>query len=81
MSPTGTECAPELERSELVEQLYSAIRKLPKADAALVLLHLDGLSYRQMADVLGISESNVGVKLNRVKKALGELLKEPTHGT
>ena len=32
-----------------------------------------------MAEVLGISESNVGVKLNRAKKALGELMKEVSH--
>ena len=46
-----------------------------KTDAALVLLYLDELSYREMAEVLGISESNVGVKLNRAKKALSELMK------
>ena len=32
-----------------------------------------------MAEVLGISESNVGVKLNRAKKALAELMKEESH--
>ena len=66
---------------EIVERLYAAIRQLPKTDAALVLLYLDDLSYRQIADVLGISESNVGVKLNRAKKALGVLIKEETHGS
>jgi RNA polymerase sigma-70 factor, ECF subfamily len=64
---------------ETVERLYAAIRQLPKTDAALVLLYLDDLSYRQMAEVLGISESNVGVKLNRAKKALGGLMKEQSH--
>lgn len=59
---------------EAVERLYAAIRQLPKADAALVLLYLDDLSYQQMAEVLGITESNVGVKLTRAKKALGELI-------
>jgi RNA polymerase sigma-70 factor (ECF subfamily) len=49
---------------------------LPKADAALVLLYLDDLSYREIAEILGISEVNVGVKLNRVRKALAELMKE-----
>ena len=43
-----------IERREAVERLYAAIRRLPGPDAALVLLHLDGLSYRQMAEVLGI---------------------------
>jgi len=39
-------------------------RKYPKTDKIL-----------KMAEVLGISESNVGVKLNRAKKALGALMK------
>lgn len=64
---------------DLVDRLYGAIRRLPRADAALVLLHLDGLSYRQMAEVLGISEVNAGVKLSRIKRALGELMKEVPH--
>ena len=42
-------------------------------------LYLDELSYREMAEVLGISESNVGVKLNRAKKALSELMNGDTH--
>lgn len=68
------------EREELIANLYAAIRRLPKVDAALVLLYLDDLSYREMAEVLGISESNVGVKLNRARKLLGELMKEVPHG-
>ncbi len=59
-----------LQQRETVERLYSAIEQLPKGDAALVLMYLDELSYREMAEVLGISESNVGVKLNRAKKTL-----------
>lgn len=62
--------AEQAQHRDTVEQLYKAINQLPKADAALVLLYLDELSYREMAEVLGISESNVGVKLNRAKKAL-----------
>jgi RNA polymerase sigma-70 factor (ECF subfamily) len=64
-----------VQHRDTVEQLYKAIHQLPKTDAALVLLYLDQLSYRQMAEVLGISESNVGTKLNRAKKSLSELMK------
>ncbi|AGA28262.1 RNA polymerase sigma factor [Singulisphaera acidiphila] len=71
----GLDSAQQLVQREAVERLYAAIRQLAKTEAALVLLYLDDLSYRQMAEVLGISESNVGVKLNRAKKALGELMK------
>jgi RNA polymerase sigma-70 factor, ECF subfamily len=72
--------AEQVQQRETVEQLYQAIQQLPKADAALVLLYLDELSYREMAEVLGISESNVGVKLNRVKKALTALMNGKPNG-
>jgi RNA polymerase sigma-70 factor (ECF subfamily) len=65
--------------NEIVEMLYAAIRLLPKVDASLALMHLDGLSYREMSDVLGISENNVGVKLNRIRKQLAEQLKGATN--
>ena len=68
--------AEQFQQREVVERLYAAIRQLPKADGALVLLYLEDLSYREIAEVLGISEGNAGVKLNRAKKALGELMKE-----
>ncbi|MCA9091186.1 MAG: RNA polymerase sigma factor [Planctomycetaceae bacterium] len=71
--------AEQIQQREIVEQLYKAIAQLPKTDAALILLYLDELSYREIADVLGISENHVGVKLNRAKKALGVLMNGGTH--
>jgi len=64
---------------EIVERLYAAIRQLPKVDASLALLHLDGLSYQEMAEIVGISENYIGVKLNRIRKQLAEQLKGATH--
>lgn len=64
-----------------VDRLYAAIRTLSQGDSSIVLLHLDGLSYREMADVLGISVSNVGVRLNRAKTRLVQSLEEDGHGT
>src|SRR3954467_5135303 len=61
---------------ERLEQLYAAIRGLPELDASLVLLSLDGLSYQAMADIHGLSESNVGVRLNRIKQRLAKTLNE-----
>jgi RNA polymerase sigma-70 factor (ECF subfamily) len=55
-----------------VTWLYRQIAQLNEIDRSLVLLHLDGFSYREIAEVIGISESNVGVKLNRIKKRLAE---------
>lgn len=45
---------------------------LGKTDRALLLLYLEDLSYREMAEILGISEGHVGVKLNRLKQAFVE---------
>jgi RNA polymerase sigma-70 factor (ECF subfamily) len=67
-----------LREQEIVGQLYSAIRQLPKVDATLALMHLDGLSYHEMAEVLGISDNYIGVKLNRIRKQLAEILKGTT---
>lgn len=81
LTPDTIDSALQAQQREIVEQLYAAIQQLPKADAALVLLYLDDLSYREMAEVLGISESNVGVKLNRAKKALSDLMNGIPRGT
>lgn len=75
----SSDCAQQAASRELVERLYHVIQQLPKTDAALLLLYLDELSYREMAEVLGISESNVGVKLNRAKTALSKLMREVPH--
>jgi len=53
-----------------VDWLYEQIATLAPIDRSLALLMLDGLSYREISGTLGLSESNVGVRLNRIKKQL-----------
>lgn len=50
--------------------IYDEISKLEKIDRSITLLMLDGFSYKEMAEILGISESNIGVKIHRIKKHL-----------
>ena len=61
-------------QDEIVDEklgwLYSEISKLDKVDRSITLLMLDGFSYEEMADMLGISKSNIGVKIHRIKKHL-----------
>ncbi len=59
----------------LLERLYAEIRKLPPLDRSLMLLSLDGVSYADMAQIHGLSESNVGVRLNRAKQQLAKAMK------
>jgi RNA polymerase sigma factor (sigma-70 family) len=61
-------------RDERLQQLYAAIRRLPELDRSLILLSLDGVSYHDMATIHGLSESNVGVRLNRIKNQLVKIL-------
>jgi len=63
----------------LLERVYVEIRLMPPVDRSLMLLSLDGLSYRDMATIHGLSESNVGVRLNRIRQKLTLNLKEAAH--
>ena len=56
--------------------LYDQIAQLDHVDRSLTLLLLDGHSYREIAETLGISENYVGVKINRIKTHLKSLTKE-----
>ncbi len=64
----------QLESEQRAEGLHEAIDRLGPIDKMLVAMLLDDRSYRDMADVLGMSESNVGVKLHRIKKTLATWL-------
>ena len=56
------------------EQLLDAIHKLNEVDKSIMLLYLEEYSYEQIADIIGISVSNVGVRINRAKKQLKLIL-------
>ena len=62
--------APEVEAGEDVQLLMRCIDELGALDKALALLYLDGNDHASIADVLGISVSNVGTKLHRIKDRL-----------
>jgi RNA polymerase sigma-70 factor (ECF subfamily) len=59
---------------EQTQRLYSAISKLNAVEKALILLWLEDKSYEEISEVLGISKSNVSVKLVRIRKKLIKLI-------
>ncbi|TPE45851.1 RNA polymerase sigma factor [Pontibacter mangrovi] len=61
------------------EQLFGALKQLNDADKALISLFLEDMTYKEMALVLGISENNVGVRLNRIKSKLKLIVKKQNH--
>ena len=65
------------EDDEQLALLQQAMQSLDAMNRALLMLHLDERSHREIAEVLGISESNVGTKLTRIKAHLRAALASP----
>jgi RNA polymerase sigma factor (sigma-70 family) len=63
-----------LAQEQKAERLRRAVHRLPLAYRQAVTLTLEGMGYAEVAQVLGISESNVGVRLTRARQILRELL-------
>lgn len=60
---------------ESVTELYKAIAALAPVNKAIILLYLEELSYEEIAEITGLSKSNVSVKLVRIKRELENLLR------
>jgi RNA polymerase sigma factor (sigma-70 family) len=61
---------------ERLSDMYAAIKQLTEIERAVTMLYMDDCSYREIGEILGLSESNVGVKLNKVKIKLRAILKQ-----
>lgn len=62
-----------------LEKLQMELNQLSVIDKALISLMLEGLSMKEIADVIGITEPNVKVKIHRIKNLLKEKLKGEKH--
>lgn len=65
--------APVDDRVPILERLLADLDEL---DRALLLLHLEERSYAEIAEVLGITATNVGTRLNRLRTRLREMARE-----
>lgn len=63
-------------KEEQLKQLYAAIQKLSEVEKAIVMLYLEDKSYDEMEEILGISNGNLRVKMNRIKDKLRTMTKE-----
>jgi RNA polymerase sigma-70 factor (ECF subfamily) len=58
--------------SDAMRELYDLIATLDPINRALILLYLEDRPYKEISEVLGISESNVATKIARIKQQLRE---------
>ena len=66
----------EAEEMENVADLYRLIQLLEQDEQALVFLYLENKSHKEIAEIMGISVSNVGTKIQRIKLKLRRLNNE-----
>ncbi|TWW01886.1 RNA polymerase sigma factor [Chitinophaga pinensis] len=62
-----TEEATDMEQLQLLQRF---IHELPELDRAIMLLYLEEKSYKEIADILGLTETNIATKINRIKGKL-----------
>ncbi len=55
-----------------IETIYEAINRLDEIGKGLVLLHLDGFTHKEIGNIMGMSISNIGTRLHRIKLQMKE---------
>jgi RNA polymerase sigma-70 factor (ECF subfamily) len=65
-----------------IKLLYEQIQQLNLLEKGIILLYLEGKSHEEIAEIVGISVSNVGTKISRIKEKLKSQIKKNTdYGT
>jgi RNA polymerase sigma-70 factor (ECF subfamily) len=70
----------KIETGRKIELLYKCINTLSSLDRLIISMVLDELSYKEIAEVTGLTVNNTGVKINRIKKELSQLMEDNEYG-
>jgi len=76
--PDPSEREEKIRTGKAVEQLYSSINKLKEIDRLIISMVLDELSYKEIAEITGMTVTNIGVKITRIKKELAQMMEPPS---
>lgn len=66
--------------NEDIDVLYQSIERLTDIEKAVIMLYMEEKTYDDIAEIMGMTRTNVGVKINRIKKKLQKLYKELANG-
>jgi RNA polymerase sigma-70 factor (ECF subfamily) len=61
-------------QDKYLDELYSAIKQLSELNRAIIVLHLEEKSYKEIAFIIGTNANNIGVRIQRIKKKLKQLI-------
>ena len=68
----GSETASSVDEQQVLEKLTRLIQRLKPIDRQLIVLHLEGLPAEEIAEIAGVSVSNVHTKLHRIRELLAK---------
>lgn len=66
----------DMVKAEKLRMMYKAIAQLTDIEKALVMLYIEEKSYEEMEDILGMTQGNLRVKMNRIKEKLRKNISE-----
>ncbi len=64
----------DIETEENIKQLHRAVAQLSGVEKSIVLLYFENKKYEEIAEITGITQNYVRVKMNRIKKKLKKLM-------
>ncbi len=59
---------------ENLKRIYNQIQKLNLLEKGIILLYLEGKSHEEISEIIGLSKSNVGTRISRIKEKLKKQL-------
>lgn len=62
------------DKEEQINLLHKAIKQLNEVDRAIIMLYLDEKSYEEISEIMGMTVTNIGVRINRAKNKLEKIL-------
>jgi len=62
-------------KEEQFKELHKAIEQLNQVEKAIIMLYMEDRSYEEMEEILGMSQGNLRVKMNRIKEKLRQITK------
>jgi len=76
----GEDRRPDIDRQRALQQLAQFIRQLKPLDRQIMICHLEDMDAAAIAEITGLSQANVGMKIHRIKNILaGRFQEEKRH--
>ena len=66
--------SPEIE--EKLSKMYACIQKLDEMGKMIILMVLEGMEYNEIAQVVGLTEETLRVRIHRIKKSLTQCVQK-----